>query len=833
MSEVRGRCLPTAAGWRASNPAMGIDAGSDIFYALRGLRRTPGFTAVVVLTLALGIGANTAIFSVVNAAMLRPLPFRDPNRLVFLWNRTPGGDPSPLAPARMLDFGRQMTSFDGVAAIAHIGLTLTKSGEPELLNAASVSSTFFDVLGVRPLIGDTFHGGHADPSAVVLGYELWTRRFGADPALVGRTITLNGRPRVVMAVMGPDFKWPYITARPTIGSGPELWIPGGPGDVPRAATDEERDMTADRTAGYLRLAALLKEGVTLRQADAEARAVGERLAREHAEDGGRTAMVVSIRDQFYGGVETPLYVLTGTVGFVLAIACANIASLLLGRGTARRRDLALRRALGAGRFRIVRQLLTEAAVLAAIGAASGTLLAWWGTAVLLRLAPPDLTSGGATLDTRVFVFTLGIALIAACAFGALPAIQLSTGALSGALAEGSARSTGSRQGGFVRDALAAAEIALAVVLLVGAGLLVRSFLALSRVDTGIDTRNLLTFDVKLSGVGTEDQSRQVEFYQALQRRLESVPGVIAAGSAVTLPIGGDDFGQGFQVEGRPVPNPGEGPHGGYQVTMPGFFNAMGIPIRRGRDFTASDTSASVPVVLVNETLARQQWPGGDPVGRRIRFDDGAWRTIVGVVGDIRHSGPAVPPRAEVYQPASQRSFPFMAFVVRTAGDPYNVAQTIRRAAAELDPSIPLANMKTMDEHIAAKLARPRFVSLLITFFGALALTLAMVGIYGVMSWSVAERRQEFAIRMALGARGGMLAGLVMRRAIALAGIGIAAGIAGARAGTRVLMGLLYGVRPADPFTFALIAVIVAAVALAACYLPVRRAAATDPASALR
>jgi putative ABC transport system permease protein len=309
--------------------------------------------------------------------------------------------------------------------------------------------------------------------------------------------------------------------------------------------------------------------------------------------------------------------------------------------------------------------------------------------------------------------------------------------------------------------------------------------------------------------------------------------VIAAGSAVTLPIGGDDFGAGFLVEGRPVPKPGDEPHGGYQVTMPGFFNAMGIPIRRGRDFTASDTSTSLPVVLVNETLVRQQWPGGDPVGRRIRFAGGTWRTIVGVVGDIRHSGPAAPPRPEVYQPASQRSFPFMAFVVRTAGDPYTFAPTIRRAAAELDPSLPLANMKTMDEHIAAKLARPRFVSLLVTFFGALALILAIVGVYGVMAWSVAERRQEFAIRMALGARGGMLARMVMRRAITLAGIGISAGIAGARAGTRVLMGLLYAVRPADPFTFALIAVTVAAVAFAACYVPVRRAAATDPAGLLR
>ncbi len=550
-----------------------------------------------------------------------------------------------------------------------------------------------------------------DPSAVVLGHGLWTRRFGGDPAIIGRTITLNGRPRLVVAVMGPDFVWPFITSRPTIGAGPALWIPGGAGDVPRTAVNEDLDMTGNRNAGYIRLVARLKPGVTIGQADAEARAVGARLSREHPEDGGRTAMVIGIRDQFYGGIERPLYVLAGAVGFVLAIACANVASLLLGRGSARRRDLALRRALGAGRLRIIRQLLTEAIVLSAIGGSAGALVAWWGTRALIRLAPADLASGGAVFDVRVLVFTIATALISGIAFGTLPAIQLSRGDLAGALADGSTRSSGSRRTGLIRDVLVAGEIAVALVLLVGAGLLVRSFLTLTRVDSGIDTHNLMTFDVKLTGVRAEYQARQVEFYDALQQRLEAVPGVVAAGSAVTLPIGGDDFGTGYLVEGRPVPRPGDEPHAGYQITMPGFFAAMGIPIRRGRDFAASDTRAGAPVAIVNEALARQQWPGQDPIGRRVRFDAAStWMTVVGVVGDIRHNGPAVPPRPELYQPASQRSFPSMAFVVRTAGDPYALAPTLRRAAAELDPSLPLANMKTMDEHIAKALARPRFVS---------------------------------------------------------------------------------------------------------------------------
>jgi putative ABC transport system permease protein len=545
-------------------------------------------------------------------------------------------------------------------------------------------------------------------------------------------------------------------------------------------------------------------------------------------------MIVPLRRQLFGAIERPLYVLAGAVGFVLAIACANVASLLLGRGAARQRDLALRRALGATRARIVRQLLAEAAVLSGAGAAAGALLAWGGTAALLRLAPPDMASAGAQFDLRVLAFTAGAAVLSGLAFGVLPAVQFSRGDLSGTLAEGSTRGSGSRRSGRIRDALVVAEIAVALVLLVGSTLLVRSFAALSRVDTGIDTRNLLTFDVKLSGPRAEYQARQVQFYDALERRLEAVPGVVSAGSAVTLPIGGDDFGTHFLVEGRPTPKPGFEPGAGYQIVMPGFFRAMGIPITSGRDVRDSDTRTSPRVALVNETLARQQWPGEDPIGRRVRFDDeDAWMTVVGVVGDIRHLGPAVPPRPELYQPSSQRSLPFMAFVVRTSGDPHAAVPALRRAAAELDPALPLANVKTMDEHIARALARPRFVSTLVTAFGALALTLAIVGIYGVMAWSVAERMREFAIRLALGVGGPALVRSVLGKALALAGAGILAGLAGARAATGVLSGMLYGIAATDGVTFAATAAAVALVALAACYVPARRAVRADPITLLR
>ena len=474
--------------------------------------------------------------------------------------------------------------------------------------------------------------------------------------------------------------------------------------MPRAAINEDADMTGYRNTGYIRAVARLRPDVTEAQADAEVRSIGARLSNQYAEDGGRTAMLVGLREQLFGAIERPLQVLAGAVGFVLAIACANVASLLLGRGAARRRDLALRRAIGATRFRIVRQLLTEAAVLSVIGGAAGALVAWWGTASLLQIAPPELAAGGPRFDLRVLAFTLGVTLVSGLVFGLLPALQFSGGDLSAPLSEGSTRSSGTRRSGRIRDLLVVAEIAVALVLLVGSALLVRTFVSLTRVDTGIDTHNLVTFEVKLTGTRAEYQAQQVEFYAALQRRLEALPGVISAGSAVTLPIGGDDFGTSYLVEGRPEPRPGEEPHGGYQMVMPGFFRAMGIPIRRGRDFRESDTHASMPVAMVNDALAREQWPGQDPIGRRIRLDpDGPFLTIVGVVADIRHLGPASPPRPEVYQPSSQRSFSFMAFVVRTAGDPRAAIPAIRRAVAELDPALPLAKVTTMDEHLARAL----------------------------------------------------------------------------------------------------------------------------------
>jgi putative ABC transport system permease protein len=593
-------------------------------------------------------------------------------------------------------------------------------------------------------------------------------------------------------------------------------------------------MRGNRNAGYLRAVARLAPGVSLGQADAEVRGIGERLSRTYQEDGGRSAMLVPAREQFYGVMEQPLFVLAAAVAFVLAIACANVASLLLARGAARRRDLALRRALGASRLRVTRQLLTESVVLAAAGGACGVLLGWAGTGALLRLAPDDIAGLAVAPDWRVLLFTAFVALCAGIAFGIVPALQCSRDDLTSALTEGSTRTAGSRRAVRVRDYLVGGEVAVALVLLVGALLLVRSFVTLTHVDTGIDTRNLLTFSIHLTGDRASDQARQVQFYADLQNRLAALPGVTAAGSAATLPIGGDNFGASFLVDGQPAPTPGNEPHAGYQVVMPGYFAAMGIPIERGRDFSAADDRRAAPVVLVNETLARQQWPVGDAVGRRVRFGaDQPWATVVGVVRDIRHLGPSEPPRPEIYQPAPQRSFSFMAFVVRTSGDPHAIVPLVRRTVAALDPALAIADVRTMDEHVARALARPRFMSTLITSFSVLALLLAVIGIHGVLAWSVAQQHQEIAIRMALGAASSSVLVIVLRRAALLGAAGIAIGLALAPLATRPLGSMLYGLAPWDPASLAGAALLLGLVTLLAALVPAARASRIQPGSLVK
>ena len=818
--------------------SMFMDLRQDAVYAVRSLLKSPAFTALAALTLALGIGATTAIFSAIHSVLLRPLPYADASQLVFLWSTSSDLQREPLTPGRLVDFREQFTSARSMAGISHIPFNLTGSGEPERLFGSSVSSAFFDVLGVKPLLGDTFHAGRADDRDVVLSYGLWVRRFASDPSIVGRTITLNGTGRTVVAVMPRDFDWPAITGRPALVPGPEVWVSGTARDIPRTTSDRpDVDLSANRGAGYLRAVARLRDGVTIDQAQREAEMIAVRLAQQYPKsDGGRGAVLVPLRAQFFGHVRQPMLILLGAAGFVLAIACANVAGLLLGRGSSRRAEIAVRLALGASRGRIVRQLLTESIILALFGAALGTLLAWWAGAFLVRLAPagvPRIDEAG--LNLPVLAFTITVAIVAGVVFGSAPALQAACGTADADLKEAGSRGTGGRRTGHVRDLLAAGQVGVAVVLLVGATLLLRSFAALSNVEMGIDARNLLTFDLVLSGARAEDQVRQAAFYDEALRAIASVPGVTAAGAAVTLPIGGDNFAAPVVVEGEPAPAPGQERRAGYQVVTPGYFAAMGIPFHEGRDFRPSDTRTAQPVVLVNAAFARQRWPGERAVGRRLRIGSAndSSLTVIGVVGDIRHLGPAVPPRPEIYQPHTQRSFPFMAFVVRTVGDPRHVVPSIRAAIARIDPAQPVSGVATMEEHIGRALARPRIITTLVASFGALALALALIGTYGVTAYSVAQRTREIAIRSALGADRESIVRAVLRRVVGVAGAGAAVGLLLAIATVRALSGLLFEVNPMDVPTFAGVLALLMLTAVAAGVIPARRAARVSPADALR
>jgi putative ABC transport system permease protein len=808
----------------------------DITYALRGLRKTPAFTAVAVATLALGIGANTAIFSVINSVILRPLAFPGPDRLVFLWSSSPSLTREPLTPARLVDFRDQWTSVTAIAGISHIPLNLTGGGEPERLDGSSVSSSFFDILGVRPLLGEPFHAGRADDRAVVLSYGLWTRRFGADSSIIGRHITLNGSARTVVAVMPQQFNWPAITATAGTAAGPQLWVPGASHDIPRTPADRpDQDLSVNRTAGYVRAVARLKDGVSLEQAQREAEMVASRIGRAHPEtDAAHGAILAPLRSQFYGPMQRTLLILVGVVALVLAIACANVASLLLGRATTRRKEIAIRRALGATRSRVVRQLLIESLALATAGGACGLVLAWWAQSSLIALGPPELLRiENAHIDAAVFAFTALLTAATGVIFGLAPSLQMATDHVTEDLQDGGTRSSTGPRSTRTREALVTMQLAVALVLLIGSILLLRSFSALVHVDTGIDTHNLLTFNMFLSGPRAAYQGQQAAFYEQALARIRSLPDVAGAGAAVTLPIGGDDFSAPYSIEGRERPPAGHEPSAGFQVVTPGYFGAMGIPIISGRDFTSGDVRGALPVVLINRTLAAREWHGHDPIGGRLRVGDDPWMTVVGVVADIRHRGPSAPPRPEFYQPTTQRSFSFMAFVVRTRHDPAAAVPFIRSELRQLDPTQPISDVATMEQHIDRVLSRPRFMSTLVAVFGMLALVLSIVGVYGVIAYSVTQRTREIAIRIALGARAGTVLAMILSQTARLTGIGVAIGVSGSLALSRVLSGLLFDVRPTDALTFLVAAGLLAAAATAAGAIPAIRATRIDGVEALK
>jgi putative ABC transport system permease protein len=795
----------------------------DLRYGLRVLLKRPGFTLVTVLTLALGVGANTAIFSVVNGTLLRPLPYRDAERVMTLWQNDlkAGKERDDASPANFADWRERAKSFEEMAALEPYSHNLTGQGEPETFNSWLATEGFFRVMGADALHGRTFlpeeHQPNAPP-AVVLGHGLWLRRFGGDTGIVGRPLLLNGRPHTVVGVMGPEFDFP---------AGRELW-------AARAVYERDR---RDRGSAYWRVVGRLKPGVMAEQARAEMDAIAAQLAQEHPQTNAAIKVtVVPLHEQLTGHIRPALLVLLAAVGLVLLVACANVANLLLARGVERRREFAVRNALGAARSRLVRQLLTESFVLALAGGAFGVLLSRWLVDLILAFTPEGLLGVEPLgLDWRVASFAVGATALTAVLFGLLPSLQFSKPDLAGALKETQRTAAGGGAGLRARNALVVAEIATALVLLVGAGLLVRSFVELLRVDPGFAADRVAALEVHVWSKYRAPEQRR-NFFSEATARLRALPGVEGAGAVSSLPFVAMDSNTPFEIEGRPAPPAGEGPSA-YAITATAdYFGAMNIPLREGRLFSQADREDTTPVVLVNETMARRHWAGESPVGQKISFGEGEERMtfeIVGVVGDVRHEGLDSQPRAEFFMAHAQDSSGSMLFVVRTKGDPQSILQAAKKEIWAVNKDIPFSRAVTMNQLVSKSLGERRFTLLLLSSFAALALLLAAVGIYGLVSFTTGQRTHEIGVRVALGAQPRDIVGMILKQGLWLALAGVGVGLAAALALTRFLRQMLFGVSATDPATFALPALLLCLVALAACYVPARRATKVDPMNALR
>ncbi|MFP5260954.1 MAG: ADOP family duplicated permease [Blastocatellia bacterium] len=804
----------------------------DIRYGARGLAKQRGFTAIAVLTLALGIGANTAIFSVVNELLLRPLPFRDADRLVMLWEiSSEGRHQNTTSRANFRAWREQSTAFESMAAFSDQRLNLTGDGEPEELSVQLTTPELFQVLGVEPILGRALTQEDARPGApevAVLSYGLWQRRFGGDPQAVGKPIRLNGAPYMVVGVLPAGFEW-HIRKRSGTGKPAEIWTvlampTEGPGVIGR----------------FLSAVARLKPGVTPAQAESEMKTIAARLEQDAPRyNKGTSAEVIPLREQFVGNVRPALLILLGAVGFVLLIACANVANLMLARAAAREKEIALRTALGAHRFRIVRQLLTESLLLAFLGSLLGLALAWWGIRALVAISPSDLVNlRGVGINLTVLAWTLGVSLLTGIIFGIAPALEATRLNLNDALKEGGKGAGGqASRSRRLRGALVVAEVALALVLLASAGLLVKSFAHLRRIDTGFSTDNVLTMVVRLPDGKYRQEQQIVAFFRQATERVRALPGVRSVGIVNYLPLyGGLGSNTGFSIEGRPAPQPGEEPGTNVRVSDQGYFAAMGIPLLRGRNFTDLEASEARHVVLISESLARQHFPGEDPIGKRISvemFEKPNPTEIIGIVGDVRYDSLTDEAEPTVYFPHPELTYEFMTLVIRTAGDPAEMAPAVRGELRAIDPEQPVSDVRTMNQVMTETVGRARFNTLLLGLFAGLATLLAAVGIFGVMNYSVTLRTHEIGIRMALGAQEGRVLMLILRQGLLLTLAGIGAGLVGAFALTRVLSGLLFGVEATDPATFAAIVLLLGVVSLIACYIPARRATRVDPLVALR
>jgi putative ABC transport system permease protein len=805
----------------------------DLRFALRTLFRSPGFTLTSALTLALGIGVTTLMFGVVNAVLIRPLPYPDQDRLMLVFNANTNAPEANTIRATALDFEDYRTrarTFEAMAGHIGTGFTFTGGGDPELVIGQMVTPDFFRVLGVAPALGRPFAADEFTPgreNVVILSHALWRRRFGGQMSAIGSTVTINGKPWTIAGVMPPAFEYPAPRYA--------LWVP-----LPSPRTAELPPL--NRSAHYVQIIGRLKPGVTQRQANAEIASIASALAAQYPDTNGNlTARAVSLDEFNVRDVKMPLYMLLGAVGLVVLIACANVTNLLLARATSRHREVAIRQALGAARWRLVRQFLAETAVLYALGAGGALAFASWGLSALIALGPADIPRiSEAALDGRVLAATLALSLVTAMVFGLVPALQGAAADPAESLRSGGRGASTGRARQRFRVSLVVSEVALSVVLLIGAGLALHSLVRLTSVDPGFDADGQLTFSVVISPRKYPDAPSTVAAVNRFVERLSTAPGVTSVGTTTHLPLSGQNMENGFTVEGYTPAKPDDVPVAGMRGITGGYFAALGARLKSGRVFTSADRANSQPVAVINEAFARTYWPGQDPLGKRLREGGNPdWRTVVGVIADVKHTGPADAARPEVSMPYSQIDagvittwFRGQYFVVKSSMPMQGLVTMARTEAAAIDPDMSLNELQSMADLASDAVSAPRFRTLLLGTFAALALTLASIGVFGVLSYFVAQRTREIGIRVALGATSADILRMVVGRGLALAGVGLAIGLIAAIPLTRWMETLLFEVKPLDVPTIASVITGLVVIAGLASYLPARRALRIEPMTAL-
>jgi putative ABC transport system permease protein len=798
---------------------------ADIRYAFRQLLKSPGFAAVAILTLALGIGANTAIFSVTNAVLLRALPYPDPDRIVSINKLEKQFGIGGLTAGAFLDFREQSTAFQNLAAYSEDEFTLTGGGDAERVVCAQVSSALFPLLGVQPSLGRTFSPEEEQvgrDQVVVVSESFWQRRTGRDPSFVGKTITLSDKVYTVIGVMPARFQFPRAF---------EIWKP--------LALDPEEERHGQQFT-LIHLIGRLQPGVSLAGAEAELNTIANRRPSEEPGVSANNAriQVIPLHEQLVKDVRLAIWVLLGAVGFVLLIACANVANLMLARAAVRRKEIAIRAALGAGRRRIIAQLLTESVLLSLLGGAVGLLLAVWGVDLPVAGIPADVAGsfygiGDIGVDRGVLVFTVIVSIVTGILFGLAPALSSAKVDLNEAL-KATARTSTARFG--LRGVFVVSQLALTLVLLIGAGLTSRSFVRLINVQLGFNPKNVLTLRVELPASRYTKGAQRRQFFEQLLERVRAVPGVQSAGAISQLPLSGYSMLGRFAIEGQPKPEPGKSQPMPIGIVTQGYFQTMQIPLLEGRLFVPQDAEGMPEVAIINESMARRYWPGENPIGKKVAAlcdEQALCRTVVGVVGDIRHEGLALEAQPEIYITQQQVALSGMSVVLRAAGDPLTLVSAVRSQVRTLDQNQPIALVQTLDEHVSKSVLQPRLLMTLLAVFAGLALTLAAVGVYAMMSYSVSQRRNEIGIRIALGAARADIFRLVVGQAMLLVAISLTIGLAGALAATRLLGSLLYGVGIWDPFTFGAIVVLLSLISFFAAWLPARRATRISPMIALR